>query len=848
MKRSDRQSRCIAPAALRPILQQPLPPDLASRGPASLRVLADLDWAAARDFEPKDVAKLDQLVLAAVSSQIQVLPRSIRFVKLGSPLPDSLDALDLQVRTQNCLGKAGYRPHPERLADTTVEDLLAIRGFGAVSLIDLLGAIEQFRIGVSPPLDLDPKSNGDGRSGANSPEATIADESTEETIVALEFHRLSQLDVKGLASRDLVLPRSIRAAKLGPLRLSSLRHLRLKPRTYSRMAKVGYLDHPERLAESTIENLLAIRGFGVLSVVDLLRAIEPYRSARKTPAPTGSLDQSRHSVDRCRSEARRLAAMDDAALVRASDPRLGDLMLAVGSHLTGGDNQSGAERSSARDIAHQALNDQHEVADPAGLAVAIRALRTRIDRLRHMSLDQELAEFLDGLTKRNRRLIARRFGWDGKAGSTLEDVGAEFRMTRERVRQIERSVITGITKSGEPVFAPSLDRALSLIVATAPASVDELTSGLTRAGITKLPFDVDAIGAAAMFLGRAFPFTTEMTAAGRVVMQAASARLVRRIRTLAHRSIEHWGVGNIDDIAAQAGDVGRSFVAKILQAESGFSYLDEEKQWFWISSVARNRLLNQISKVMSVAPRIHVSELRSGVSRHHRMKGLSPPRRVLLALCNGFPGYRVDGDYVIADPPPNYQTVLADIERRIAMILKEQGPLMVGTRLEKLVVAAGIKRSTFQIYLGYSPIIAKYARGVYGLRGVDFPAGAAERLVPSMKGRSRVVQDHGWTPDGKIWIAYKLTSASVASGVVTLPASLKAILAGEFELRSHEGIKMGTFVAKSPSAWGLGPFFRRRGGEGGDHLVLLFDLSRRSVTAQLGDEELQEQFATQTQG
>ena len=48
--------------------------------------------------------------------------------------------------------------------------------------------------------------------------------------------------------------------------------------------------------------------------------------------------------------------------------------------------------------------------------------------------------------------------------------------------------------------------------------------------------------------------------------------------------------------------------------------------------------------------------------------------------------------------------------------------------------------------------------------------------------------------------------------------------------------EVGNLVAKDTSVWGLGPFFRRRGGEPGDTLTIRFDLKGRVAVVELGDE------------
>jgi RNA polymerase primary sigma factor len=48
-----------------------------------------------------------------------------------------------------------------------------------------------------------------------------------------------------------------------------------------------------------------------------------------------------------------------------------------------------------------------------------------------------LADALDGLAPRMRRVVERRFGLDGQPTQTLEELGQELGITRERVRQLE---------------------------------------------------------------------------------------------------------------------------------------------------------------------------------------------------------------------------------------------------------------------------------------------------------------------------------------------------------------------------------------------------------------------------
>ena len=52
-------------------------------------------------------------------------------------------------------------------------------------------------------------------------------------------------------------------------------------------------------------------------------------------------------------------------------------------------------------------------------------------------LKEQLARALDSLDGREERVIRLRFGLDDGRPRTLEEVGHEFNLTRERIRQIE---------------------------------------------------------------------------------------------------------------------------------------------------------------------------------------------------------------------------------------------------------------------------------------------------------------------------------------------------------------------------------------------------------------------------
>ncbi len=73
-------------------------------------------------------------------------------------------------------------------------------------------------------------------------------------------------------------------------------------------------------------------------------------------------------------------------------------------------------------------------------------------------------------------------------------------------------------------------------------------------------------------------------------------------------------------------------------------------------------------------------------------------------------------------------------------------------------------------------------------------------------------------------------------------------LSGEYELRAADGLAIGKLVIKGSSAWGLLPFFRRRGGDVGDYMSVVIELNVRRAVVSLGGEDiLDELFPAQSE-
>ena len=71
---------------------------------------------------------------------------------------------------------------------------------------------------------------------------------------------------------------------------------------------------------------------------------------------------------------------------------------------------------------------------------------TPYELLRIKTMRQEIRQHLNYLTPREAEIVSLRFGLDGREPRTLEDVGKKFKVTRERIRQIQEIAVNKLRR------------------------------------------------------------------------------------------------------------------------------------------------------------------------------------------------------------------------------------------------------------------------------------------------------------------------------------------------------------------------------------------------------------------
>ena len=468
-------------------------------------------------------------------------------------------------------------------------------------------------------------------------------------------------------------------------------------------------------------------------------------------------------------------------------------------------------------------------------------------------LEDELEVYFSQFASNNRdwEIIRKLFGFDGNGNKTLDKVGSEFEMTRERVRQICKKFENRLDKIPQKNLVPLKisNKVHNLVLDRLPIFANKVESEIEKYGLTKKRFRLEGLITVNDLRNRKSNFTISTFQQRRFVILQDDIKIPNLILFTARKTIEHWGVATVADIATQVSnninkDIDEIFISEILSCIKDFSWLDNDKSWFWLKEKpSRSRLRNLIKKVLSVSDLIEISELRAGVGRYYRMEGFSPPKRVLLELCKQLSWCIVQGNIVKTNTSTNWEEVLdrSSTEWGLAAILKEYGPVLSRIELQKKCKDIGMSKPAFFQALAYSPIINKYATGVYGLRGSKILPGTIESIIPK-RNSEKVLKDYGWTKDYKIWIAYKISAGMLETGIFHIPSAMREFIQGHFDLITADSVHICNFKIDKNSGWSLSAFFKRRGGEVGDYMIFKFDIKKRQTKAYLGDIDLLDEF------
>lgn len=632
-------------------------------------------------------------------------------------------------------------------------------------------------------------------------------------------------------------------AELGDLRLCALGHPRVEsPITVSSetaaILDAAGLGQQDALCEMTVDQLLLIPGFGPRRFIDLLVGIESW-GMRSDPAASLRVEIA-ETARSC------LAILSGADASRATrDIRIGERL----SHLP----KSAGLIGLPLDVLDRAAYRTETIPMHAltRCSDALQALHVQLRGLNSQTLEQELEEIARAAVSRGHGAdaVIMRLGMDGSHPMKLEAAGERLGVTRERVRQIVAKARQ--FSEGRIVYAPVLDRALAMVAESVPVSEGACNESWRRARLTSRPFALMSIVSAAEFAERAVDFAIDDSGGepcavpSTWVASEGESIVVKGVRHEAIRLSDRYGAIQIDELASRTAialevEVGLDEIRTAVAGLRDVSWLDENQEWLWLDgrSLKRNRIVNRMTKALSVAGRLQLADLRSALRRDPRMGGFALPSAVLAAVCGRIEWLTVQDGWVQPTAPLNFRDCLSGVELTVVGILDEFGPVMRVQDVWQVAQAEGIQHVRFWQVLAGSPAIQRHARSVYGLRGRPISASDLFEMIEETPGGwTRVLEERGRLSDGSFWIRYRVNANALRIGTLTLPSVFRNEVDGDVELLDADGERLSSVRFGNARIAGLGRAFRVLGAEEDDHVALHVRPDASTAIVMIGDSE-----------
>jgi hypothetical protein len=623
-------------------------------------------------------------------------------------------------------------------------------------------------------------------------------------------------------------------------------------RTRNSLRKAGILTTAGTDVGTTFGDILAIDGAGVTTALDyaatLESSMEHFQEAAEKAVAAVTTDP--FAPDQEVSVLAQLLEEPWSLQVGGADLRFPELKRVEGSL-----HEYVRSVLDSPDVSARAKEITH-------LVNSLPAIRKRVSQIAQEPLEKLLSQLLEALRPmepKRFQALADRLGWSGRQPKTLEEAAKPLGLTRERLRQIESKILKRLPEDFQ-AYAPALDKGIAEVVKAAPTSVEEAAKLLKNAGVSERAFHPEALISAATHLGREHGLAIAIVRGKPFVVSEGAEEPVRVVARLVRKLSGMSGAFSVYQLQRECTKAGTPFDAdrlrQLLPSIPRIVRLDSEGDWWRVTGipVKRDRLLNLIVKMLSVAAPQTVKSLRDGVSRLYRWRSSSSPRyrdnlivppiAVITSVLRDTPEVVFCGDLVSLRDAVDYKGLLGEADRVLVEVLRGSSTgLLDRSSLTRQCLSRGMNEATFGILTSYSPLLEHPAPGVWKLRGTLVNPAAVEAARQALKGtpRKRRVLNYGWTREGRIWIAAQMPEFA-ASLIVGIPSPLQEMLGGKsFSATFPDGLPCGTLTAGQEgrgweTLWGFSPFVRMAALEQDDVMKMTFDLNAGSVVLEQVDE------------
>lgn len=403
-------------------------------------------------------------------------------------------------------------------------------------------------------------------------------------------------------------------------------------------------------------------------------------------------------------------------------------------------------------------------------------------------LDEELNYICD-LTKFKRfDVIKDLYGLDGTHYKTLQETGDKFKITRERIRQIERTFLYKTTNINFEF--PILSSIFNLLDISSPIKTNDFENLLKEKNLVENLISADTLLYLFQKLLNKNNYYVTKYFQYRIILKKDGIELSEAFKFI-NDNLNKFSCIDLSYISKKF-KVDSKFLFNILKINNDYDFIDDN--WIYLKNKSNNFLYNALLKIFNVTKKINKFQLEKALDRSRSIEQI-PKFEVLRKYCEKvFNATTNENEIIVTENNVDKflfntsRSVITDKEKFIIEKFREK-KFKNYYELERDFIEAGETAGSASYMVSMvSLIILKLAPQTYCLVGTDFTAEEVaefENKFTNLRGK-RTQIEYDYLNENLIKVSYKINLKNKNGNRFKIPNNLKNNLYGDFYIKNSD--------------------------------------------------------------
>tara|TARA_B100000989_G_C19529964_1_gene469047 strand:+ start:2737 stop:4818 length:2082 start_codon:yes stop_codon:yes gene_type:complete len=420
--------------------------------------------------------------------------------------------------------------------------------------------------------------------------------------------------------------------------------------------------------------------------------------------------------------------------------------------------------------------------------------------------------------ERRKKIITLRFGLNGKF-STLDTIGKEFNITRERIRQIQSKFCNEIKNKADLKF--SIKKLILFTSQQTPVLEKFLNVSFTQSGFfntyksftnlrniiasfTKYSFDIYVFRDLSYNLEEPSETTSFQEF---LISSKKEEKNLNSIITNSRKWTTKFSYCNFNKLINSLFKTNNyskfNNYKTSLALHENFLWFDEDN--FIALDTAGQTVLSRLKKILFINKKISFIDFKEALLNDQRIDSV-PPIDLLKKICIANK-LKYDENFIYYS---GYDVEIANLDKKIIKLFKENGEFLTFWQCVELSKNYDIKPGSLYKMLYSSYLVKKLENKVFCLFGTEIDnekvLSAIELAKKEYKENSDLEIEIAWTKEKKVLLQFNLTKVIKLRGLLYLPNNVwdNILMGSYYNYEIKDYLKVG-----GNSVWGLGKFLEK---------------------------------------